>query len=533
MLVAATALAATACGPLGPPALARDEPVTITLAYITDLHAQLEPHPELFWAEGREQVAEAGGVARVAAVVRRLRAERPGRVLFMDGGDTLVGAAPAAWTEGASMVPALGALGLDLATPGDWEVAYGAAALARRAGELSYPLIAANVLDGATGRPLFAPCLVATVAGVRVAIVGFTDPDVPLHQPPRRTLGLRYASPDVLSPLVRGLRRQGVEVIVLLAHVGLPRAVALAEVVPGVDVVLSGGTHERTAAPIERGRAWVVEAGSLGSFLGRLDLTVQGGRVVDRRWQLLELRADRVPAEDPAVQRIVAATLTPYRARLDRVVGATSAPLARHALVETSLDDVLTDALREAAGTDVALSDGFRFGAPIRPGPIRERDLWSAYPLPTRLVAGRVTGRQLRAFWERALTRVFSRDPANLVGDWAPRVAGMSVRFRAGAGDGRRLRSLAVGGAPVEDTRHYTVVAAEGDGDPADALGPIAHARGVRVLEVDAHEAVRRYLARHRPLAAPAGGRVVAVDLPGVPRSQTVATGVAPLPRTR
>ncbi len=507
-----------------------EAPRTVTLAYFADLHAQLEPHPELFWSAGTEELApETGGVARLAAALRKLRRERPGQVLTLDAGDTIQGSAAAAWTQGRVMVPALNALELDLGIPGNWEVVYGKNVLLERAREFRHPLVAANVRDAETGRLVFPPYLVRQVNGVRIGVIGFTDPDVPERQPPSYSRGLRFESFDVLAPLIERLRSQErAEVVVLLAHVGLPKAVALAERLDGVDVILSGDTHERTYAPIVRGRTWVVEPGSFGSFLGRLDLTVAGGAVVERRWELIELRAGRFE-EAADVKAVVEASLAPLRSRLNAEVGTTSVPLVRYGVVETNLDAMLTDALREATGAEIALSNGFRFGSPTLPGPIREQDVWTWYPITTRLKTGRVSGKQLRAFWERETENVFAADPFLQFGGWLPRVSGLSVRFEAHAPKDHRVRTMFVGAHPLEDDRIYTIAACEREGDPVDKLCRIAGVREPRTLEIDAHEAVRRYLARHRPLGPPAVERVVALDLPPVIRSQ-VLTSKPPQP---
>ncbi len=195
----------------------------------------------------------------------------------MDAGDTIQGSAAAAWTEGRAVVPPINALGLDLGIPGNWEVVYGADALRQRAGEYRHPTIAANIRDAATGKRLFPPYLVKEVNGVRIGVIGFTDPDVPQRQPPSYSKGLTFDGAEVLQPLIDELRgEEKVDVVVLLTHIGLPKAIGLAERLKGVDILLSGDTHERTYEPIVRGETWVVEPGSFGSFLGRLDLTVRG-----------------------------------------------------------------------------------------------------------------------------------------------------------------------------------------------------------------------------------------------------------------
>jgi 2',3'-cyclic-nucleotide 2'-phosphodiesterase (5'-nucleotidase family) len=495
----------------------------VTVLYVADLHAQLESHPEVFDRGGpEERTVLAGGFARLATAIEEIRAERGDGVLVVDGGDTLQGSGAGALTEGAAVVGALAPLGIDVGVPGNWEVAYGPGALRRRARELGHPLIASNLRDGATGEREFPPLVVREVAGVRVAVVGFTDPDVPRRQPPAYSEGLRYDGPEALPALVAGARADGAEIVLLTSHVGLPKALALTPSVPGVDVHLSADTHERTVRPIDVGGTWVVEPGAFGSFLGRLDLWVRDGKVVDRRWELIEVTAERF-AEHPATRRAVDAALAPHRARLDAPVGQTAVPLLRYDVVETSLDAVLADALRETTGTEVALSNGFRFGSPILPGPIRESDLWNVYPVVSRLKTGRVSGRQLRDFWERELENVFAADPTRKFGGWVPRPSGMTVRFEVDAPRGHRVRELTIGGQPVEDDRLYAITACDREGDAPDTLCRIPHARDVLVLDVDAHEAVRRYLRRHDPVVAPPPGRVVALDRPGPMPSQVPA----------
>ncbi len=501
----------------------KDEPRSVTLAYIADLHAQFETHPEFFWHGGKDEMTRAGGVARIATAIQALREERPGRVLFMDAGDTIQGSAAAAWTEGKAVVAPINTLKLDLGIPGNWEVVYGAEVLEDRAREFHHPLIAANLRHSKTKRLVFPAYLVKEVGGVRIGVIGYTDPDVPERQPPSYSKGLSYDGVEVLPPLIAELReKEKVEVVVLLTHVGLPKSIRLAETLKGVDFVLSGDTHERTYEPIVRGNTWVVEPGSFGSFLGRLDFTIRDGKLVDRKWELIELRADRF-AEDPEVKRVVDETLAPMRSRLDKPIGQTDVPLMRYNVVETSIDDVLSNALREVAGTEIALSNGFRFSPPLLPGPIREADLWDWFPITTKLKVGKVTGRQLRAFWERETDHVFASDPMKLFGGWLPRPSGMTLRFAAHASDGHRVREIRIAGKPLEEDRLYTLVACEREGDEPDKLCRIPHVQKPEVLSLDAHEAVRQYLAKHSPLQAPQDKRVIADDLPLIVRSQVLS----------
>lgn len=494
----------------------------VTIAYINDLHAQLEPHAELFWSDdGEEYVENVGGFSRIATLVNELRAARPGEVLFVDGGDTIQGSGPAAWTEGQVVVEPLNALGLDLAIPGNWSVAYGAQAWRQRAEEFNYSMIAANMLDLKTGKPLFEPYLIKEINGVRIGMIGFTEPEIGTRQPPHLSAGLSFQAEEVLQPLVDELREErNVDVVVLATHIGLPKAVALAENLEGVDIHLSSDTHERTYEPIVRGDSWVVEAGAFGSFVGLLELTIDSyGDVSDRSWRLVELRPEVFP-EDPEVKRIVDEALAPHRQRMDRVIGHTDVWLARYEVLNATIDNLIAPAIREATGADVALSNGFRFAPPSAPGPLTVADLWTWLPLNLELKTGLASGAQILEYWETELENVFSRDPNRLFGGWLPRCDGITCDFKIHNPAGERLQQIEVDGEPIDPNRMYTLAAGHREGAPEGNVHRVQGCELTRTIGMTTHDAVERYLKLHSPIRSDGRFNVRCLDCPGILRSQ-------------
>ncbi|OYZ19563.1 MAG: bifunctional metallophosphatase/5'-nucleotidase [Bdellovibrio sp. 28-41-41] len=493
----------------------------ITILYIADSHAQIEEHAELFWSEDgkKEEMARAGGFARLAYVVKQIKAKNPNGVLFLDAGDTIQGSGPAVMSQGEALVPLLNKMEIDLAIPGNWEVVYGVEALLKVRANLKYPMIAANIFDGKTGKRVFEPYLIRQIKGIKIAIIGFTDPDVPTRQPPTYSKGFIYKGAEIIQPIVDEIRSQKkADVVILLSHIGLPKAVDLSSTLTGIDVHLSGDTHERIYTPVEKNH-WVVEPGSFGSFLGRLDLTMKNKKVVDKKWELIELRADRYK-EDKKIKALVEKTLLPYKEMLSKIVGHADDNLFRYEVNQTSLDMVLADAIRDAAQVEIGLSNGFRFAAPIVPGPIYEKDLWSFYPVNNRLRTGKVSGAQLKEFWEKEIENVYSADAKKLFGGWLPRPSGMTIKFKVNAPAGQRIQEIKIGDKLLELDRLYTMAACERDGDPDDRLCRIPKVKEPKSMDVDAHEAVRRYLKKHKAIKAPNEIRVIAVDLPAHVRSQ-------------
>ena len=482
----------------------------VTLLHIADTHAQLETHPE--YMPGETGLPLMGGYARIKTAVDRERASAPAATFFADGGDTFQGTAAAAWSRGEAVVAPLNALGLDVCVPGNWEVVYGPAQLKHLTGELSCRVLAYNFHDTATGQRLFAASTIIERGGVRVAFVGITDPTTSLRQPPDEVAGLDTTRMGGLREYVRALHEKA-DLVVAVTHTGLTISRQLARDIPEFDVILSGHTHERTQQAILEGKVIVVEPGSMGSFLGRLDLTLGPGGVTEHRFRLIPLRASEF-AEDPMVKQKIDTSLAPYRARMAGLVGKSETPILRYDVLETSADDFIADAVRAETHADIAATNGFRFAPPIPAGALTEGEMWLLLPLDARVKMGWVTGAELRAYLENELELVFSRNPQKLSGGWGPRLSGVSMRFQAGAPAGHRLRELMVGGKKLDDAQHYTFAGCERAGEPLDVVCRLRGVHDVKVTAQSIHALLDGYLAKHPEVAPVRDGRAVATDLP-------------------
>lgn len=500
----------------------QDDPVEITLLYVADMHAQLSEHPELFWEDGEDRLEMAGGFPRVVQALRDMReALGEDATITIDGGDTIQGSALAAITDGELIVPLLDLFDFDVAIPGNWEVAYGPDIMQARLNATNYPWIATNIFDKATGEQVFSPTWMTEKQGVKIGFVGFTDPDVPFRQPPSYSEGLRYDDHSTLNTYAQELRDDGADVVILVSHIGLSKAIKLTESLQGFDIHLSADTHERTYEPFDVNGVWVVEPGSFGSFVGQLGLRIADGKIVDKSWELVELTADAFD-EAQDVRALLEELSEPYKEHLNTPLTTLTEGMGRYDVVETTLDNLLADALRDATGTEIALSNGFRFGTPIEAGALTEANLYDFYPVVTNLKTGEVTGQQLLDFWERELENVFAKDASKRFGGWVPRPSGMHMKFNAHGDKGSRVQEVTVNGEPLDPERVYTITACEREGDEEHMVCRIPHVENPKVHELDAHEAVRQYLRKHPEITAPARDRIEALDLPDVVRSQTM-----------
>ncbi|MDZ7581687.1 MAG: 5'-nucleotidase C-terminal domain-containing protein [Deltaproteobacteria bacterium] len=477
---------------------------SLTVIQLNDSHAYFDLHQEMFWQGAQAVYRPAGGYARIAALVKQIRAANPERVLFCDCGDTLHGTYPAQSTQGQAMVPVLNALGLDAMTA-HWEFAYGPKAFKQRAAELSYPMLAINVYDQATKERFFPPYSVKEIGGLRIGLVGVASNIVDKTMPPSFSEGLEFTlGREELPPIIDVLRTQEkVDLIVLISHLGFSQDMKLLSEVEGIDVCLSGHTHNRLYKPAVQGKTLIIQSGCHGSFLGRLDLEIDGGRVVDYRHQLIEVEAKITP--DPEVDDLVRQAIAPYQEELSTVVGETATALNRGTTLETTMDNFLLQALLESTGAQLAFSNGWRYGAPIIPGEVTLNDLYNIIPMNPPISTVELTGEEIVAMLEENLERTFARDPYDQMGGYVKRSLGFNVYIKIENPPGQRVQQVFVGDEALQPGRHYPAAFVTEQG--------VAHKYGRNRQHHTERsiEALRTYLARHRPLRAELRGTFVAV----------------------
>lgn len=516
----------------------------LTVLQTADLHGQLDTHDEFFWENGKPVFRRTGGVARIQTLVKQVRAQNPRGTILVDGGDCFQGSGWAALSRGEAMVPPMRHLNYDVMIPGNWEVVYGKSQLLKVMGEYEAPVVCSNMFDDDNGQPgdyLFKPVHVRNFAGVRVGFLSFNDPMVPTRQSPEYSVGIKFTFPEYnAAKWIKYLREdQQCDLVFAVTHMGIAQQVDLAsrDYMQGVDYILGNDTHERIREPIKGTYASVTEPGAFGSFVGRLDLVVEKGRIKDAAYDLMEVAESRY-AEDRAMRRIVRRVQAPYKKELSQVLGSTATPIMRYYPIETPMDNLITDALFETTSEelakqgrtlDVALSNGFRFCPPLVPknggtAQITREYLWSMLPVNAGARIASVPGGLLKAWMEKELNNVFSNNPLERFGGWVVRMSGMKVNFTAGKPMGQRVNSIEIGGQPLDVNRTYTFAACERGGDPADVLCRIKGVSNRQDLSFTLHDAVERYLHRHSPVAPKQEGRVTATDLPSTTLGQLPGT---------
>jgi sulfur-oxidizing protein SoxB len=476
----------------------------LSIVQMNDSHAYFDLHQEMFWQGDHAVYRLAGGYARIATIVKQIRTESKGHILFCDCGDTLHGTYPALETQGQALIPILNSLGLDAMTA-HWEFAYGPKVFNQRVGELNYPMLANNVYHKETKKPVYQSYTVKEIGGLRIGLVGIASNIVDKTMPPSFSKGISFTlGRDELPQIVDRLRnKEMVDLIVLLSHLGFPQEMKLLSQVPGIDICLSGHTHNRLYKPVLNGKTMVIQSGCHGSFLGRLDLEVDDRQIVDYRHRLIEVEVAIQP--DPTVDELIRQALAPYQHDLAEVVGETATALNRRTTLEATTDIFLLQALLESTGAQLAFSNGWRYGAPIIPGKITLNDLYNIIPMNPPVSTIELIGEEIKAMLEENLERTFSCDPYQQMGGYVKRCLGLNAYFKIENSSGNRIQKIFVGNEEIQSDRYYTAAFVTMQGVP-QKYGCNRENRSERVID-----ALRAYLVKHHPLYAELKGTFVAV----------------------
>ncbi|MCU0357740.1 MAG: bifunctional metallophosphatase/5'-nucleotidase [Cyclobacteriaceae bacterium] len=510
----------------------------VSLLHTADIHAQLLVHDEFFIENGKPVYKKRGGFATLKSMVNTLRNENAGNSFLIDGGDCFQGGGVAAMTEGRAIVPLMNNIGYDLMLPGNWEVVYGKEMMMKDMFAYSGPKICANMFhdtsDEFNGELIFPPYFVKYIGGIKIGFIGYNDPLTPKRQSPAYSEGIRFTHPqDNVARYIKLLREyEGCQLVMLVTHMGLAQQIGLANMpfVKGVDYILGADTHERVREPIESKYAKVTEPGAFGSFVAKLDFVVEDGVIKDQVYQLLDVDPDKYK-EDEEMKALVKKAREPYRDKLDRVIGTTKTPLVRYYVIETPMDNFITDAIMWKFKPDIALSNGFRFCPPLLPDPktglaeITEDFLWSMLPVDSEAKTGTITGQQLWDWMEKELHNAFAKDPAKRFGGWVVRFKGMEVNFTIGNEQGKRVNWIKVKGKPVDMNRVYTFVACEREGDPDTTICRVDNVAEPKKLGMTMHTVIKEYLAKHSPIAPKLEGRASATDAPNTLLTQLMGYG--------
>ena len=398
---------------------------------------------------------ERGGMARLNAVARAERAANPNTIYVMDG-DMLSPSLLSGFDKGENMIVLSNIVPFDLAVPGNHEFDAGPENFAAKAKLSKFPWAAVNITT-AEGKPpeSLGGVLMKDVGGVKVALIPAGDDESPTES----STGTLKFSETLKSALdaAKQARKDGADLVVGVVHAPHSDDQAMFNS-KAFDILLSGHDHDLIMQ--YNGVTAYVETSTEANYLVPIDVSVNvevkdGKREVS--WHPSFRYIDTATVQpDPETQKIVDQYKADLSKDLDVSVGKTEGPLdSRRIMVrtqETAIGNLIADAMRDAVGADIAITNGggIRGDKQYSAGSeITRRDVLTELPFGNLTVLAEITGKQLLGALENGFSKV--EDGAGRF----PQVSGMVISADLKQPPGARVVSVMVGGKPLDPAATY------------------------------------------------------------------------------
>ena len=494
------------------------EPITLTIIGTNDIHANYAETPDRV-DEG--QVATTGkiGYAKISAYKKAL--EENGPVLLLDGGDTTHGQVFATLMQGESIIMLMNEAGYDAMVPGNHDFNYGYEQLRELEYMAEFPILAANVVFADTGMSLLPEYSILAIDGIKVGVFGIATPETLYKSSPINTKGLEFLDPAETAAKMAEFLDPHVDVVVCLTHMGIDEgsefvSTDIAEATDKIDVIIDGHSHTKLEKPIMIGDTMIVQAGEHGRFLDQVEIELQPASERTGRMEILNKSARLVSFEDlldlepdPEIVETIAAIDKLIDEVASVVVGESAIDLdgerETNRASETNLGDLTTDAMLEATGADVAITNGGGIRASIPAGDITVGQIITTFPFGNYVVTLETTGQDLLDAMEHGL-RVYPEPNGGF-----PQIAGMTVKFDPAREPGSRVVELLVNGEPVDPEKTYIMATnnflAVG-GDQYEMFTDNKIAGEFNALD----EILADYLSAHEISEIPVGERIIVIE---------------------
>ena len=466
LLLFVFAASAACIGPreaVGPAGRTEPPPLRLTVLFFNDLHGHLLPFT-VKQEDGSR--AEIGGIARMATLVRNIRAQdrmEGTHTLLLVAGDILQGTPMSTVFRGEPDVEALNAMGVDAMVVGNHEFDFGLENFQALRKQARFPFLSTNVVWKDSGRLVCEPAAEFPLSDrVRVTVVGATT-----DQLLTSTRAENVALLDVTDP-VRAVaeiceRSRDRGPVILLSHSKAAADEQMALAAPGLAAIVGGHDQILLNPWKDVGGVPIFQAFEKGKYLGRFDLEIDpdSGRASVVDWGYLPVTAD-IPA-DPEIQALVESYRVKLDAKFSEVLGESAVFLdgerERIRYEETNLGNFVTDIMRRSSGANIALLNAGSLRASIDEGPITLEGVFKAMPYENEIVIVELPGRAIEQVLRRAVSGTREDEDGGFL-----HVSGLQFRIRAGM-----PVEIRADGQPLDPDKIYRVavtdfMASGGDG---------------------------------------------------------------------
>ncbi len=479
-----------------------------TILHSNDMHGDFLA--EMDGAEGNL----IGGLALLSTYINRVRAEEP-NVIYCIAGDMVQGSIIDSEFKGVSTIDVMNYLAPDVVSLGNHEVDYGLPHLLFLEKIANFPIVNANLYVKPFDKRMMRPFFIKNVDGFDVLFTGILTEKVmdalALDSLVGSFVTLKEAAEEV-GRICNAYKNDDIDLTILLTHIGFESDLELAKMLDpawGVDMIIGGHSHTVLEQPAEVNGILIAQAGTGTDQVGRFDIVVDDdtNSIVEWTWRLVPIDESIGEPDQGMLDHIKA-----FKDPVDRKYAAILSKLAeKHTHpqreIETSLGNLMADALADSLGCDVVLLGAGSVRVPELGPVVTLGDFVSCFPYDDSVTRYTVTG--------ETLTRMFGRWMRNANRDGEGECYQVNGAVRAVHDDaGDVLASLEIAGTPVDPAVTYTVGlqgyhAANAEAYLAVRPEELEAAGDAKVVTTSAQEVLQEWLRNHQNESRATEGRLV------------------------
>ena len=434
-------------------AVAEEQPLTLVILHTNDVHSRVDTATAQL------------GYARLATMVQTQKASND-HVLLLDAGDALHGQSIANLSSGESIVEMMNLVGYDAMVAGNHDFNFGQDRLLELESLADFAILGANVLrpDGTT---LLQEYVIKEIGTKKVLIFGLSTPETTFKTHPKNVTGLTFADPVATATQIVAKFGGSVDFIIALSHLGLEgdyTSLMVAEQVEGIDLIIDGHSHDKGAMTV--GDTVIVQTGEYSANLGKVQVTFsKDSFVIDT--SLVSAADASAVVEDLAVLELLSHYKAEVNAIQSIVIGSTQVLLeGTRDMVrtrETNLGNLITDAILDISGANVALTNGGGMRVSIAAGEISRKMVFDVLPFGNLIVVKEVPGSIIMEMLEVGARLYPAANGAFL------HTAGLTYSIDASKPALERVHSVMINAQPLQLDKTYLLatndfMAAGGDG---------------------------------------------------------------------
>lgn len=487
--------------------LLRAVPSEIWIVHVNDIHGALAPS-DAFWMNPDFPPPIGNGPAAITVIneIKQKAAEQNIPVLLFDIGDWFSGTPVGDFTYGKSVIEFLNYIKIDAATIGNHDFAFGLDTLQSLINMLNAPVLCANLIKTGTDSipEYFKPYMILEKDGLKIGLFGITTHYLTGMVSPEQMAGLSVLKHYIgAANSIRALHEQNADIIIGLTHAGFSHDQRLADSVPGIDVIIGGHSHTGVQPPKEMGRYHTIinQAYSRLTAVGLLKLKIDphSKRISGYDGELINLFGEE-QILDSAYTSMLQNWQKQVESGFDNVLGTSKRELTRSGFEESPVGNLITDAMREYAQADIAVTNSGGIRANLPAGNITYRGLYKVENFGNTIVSMTMTGQQI---WQMLEVSVIGYHAIF-------QVSGLKMVYDQKAQPNKKLISVEIGGKPIDANKEYKVTTNNFLAAGGGAYGIFKEGKDIDDTYVLIRDVMAQYIKKHSPIDYKIEGRIIA-----------------------